>query len=67
MGLIDNILLLILLIGCVSAARGRPKTDKFKLLMPNAKPTKPETYLCTPVKMDENKTHYIGKTQPTDH
>ena len=30
--------------------------------MPKAKPEAPETYLCTPIRLDENNTYYVGKS-----
>ena len=45
----------------VTAIRIVPQTEKFEMLMPHSKPTEPETYLCTPVILDENNTYYIGK------
>ena len=35
--------------------------EDFPLLMPNSKPTLPETYLCTTLRLDENNTYYIGQ------
>ena len=35
--------------------------EEFPMLMPKSKPTEPETYLCTPIRLDENNTYYIGK------
>ncbi|XP_055377670.1 peptidylglycine alpha-hydroxylating monooxygenase [Condylostylus longicornis] len=37
---------------------------KFPFLMPNVQPTKPETYLCTPVKIDPTKSYYITAYEP---
>ena len=39
-------------------------TSQFPLLMPNSKPTEPETYLCTTIRLDENKTYYITGFNP---
>ena len=36
----------------------------FPLLMPNAKPAQPETYLCTTIRLDRNQTHYITGFSP---
>ena len=38
--------------------------SQFSLLMPNAKPSQPETYLCTTIRLDENTTHYITGFNP---
>jgi len=38
--------------------------SKFAILMPNAKPTEPETYLCTTIRLDENTTHFITGFKP---
>merc|ERR1719206_1460516 len=38
--------------------------SKFSLLMPNAKPTQPETYLCTTIRLDRNTTNYITGFTP---
>jgi len=40
------------------------KTSEFELLMPYAKPTEPETYLCTTIRLDENNTYYITGFDP---
>ena len=32
--------------------------------MPRAKPEQAETYLCTPFKLDKNRTHYITGFEP---
>jgi len=40
------------------------KTSEFSLLMPNSKPTEPETYLCTTIRLDENITYYITGFDP---
>jgi hypothetical protein len=31
----------------------------FPLLMPHVHPESAESYLCTPIKLDEERTHYI--------
>jgi peptidylglycine monooxygenase len=38
--------------------------DTFDILMPNVKPTKPETYLCTPVRVDPTQEYYIVGFEP---
>jgi hypothetical protein len=38
--------------------------DFFPLLMPKVKPTLVETYLCTPVRLNEFKTHYVIGFKP---
>jgi len=38
--------------------------SKFSLLMPNSKPTQPETYLCTTIRLDKNTTNYITGFTP---
>jgi len=38
--------------------------SQFSLLMPNAKPTQPETYLCTTIRLDKNTTNYITGFNP---
>lgn len=48
----------------VTAIRIVPQTEKFEMLMPHSKPTEPETYLCTPVILDENNTYYIVGYEP---
>ena len=37
---------------------------QFELLMPNSQPTEPETYLCTPIRMDKDNTYYITGFAP---
>jgi len=37
---------------------------QFELLMPNSKPTEPETYLCTTIRLDKNNTYYITGFAP---
>lgn len=39
-------------------------TDEFAILMPEVKPTKPETYLCTPIRVDPTQNHYIVGFNP---
>ncbi len=39
-------------------------TRSFEIKMPNSKPTEPETYLCTPVRLDKQNTHYIVGFDP---
>ena len=34
-------------------------TDEFPLLMPHIQPESAESYLCTPVRLDNERTHYI--------
>jgi len=48
----------------VASIRIEPPTETFELMMPNAKPTMPETYLCTPVVLDEDNTYYIVGFEP---
>merc|ERR1719443_326614 len=38
--------------------------SQFSLRMPHAKPRRPETYLCTTIRLDTNKTHYITGFDP---
>ncbi|XP_034245258.1 peptidylglycine alpha-hydroxylating monooxygenase [Thrips palmi] len=38
--------------------------NKFSLLMPNVRPTVPELYLCTPVKVDPLRPYYIVGFEP---
>ncbi|XP_014214101.1 peptidylglycine alpha-hydroxylating monooxygenase-like [Copidosoma floridanum] len=40
------------------------RVAKFSLLMPNVKPTTPESYLCTPFKVDTANTYYIVGFEP---
>ena len=40
------------------------KESQFSLMMPNAKPTQPETYLCTTIRLDLNTTHYLTGFSP---
>ena len=35
-------------------------SEEFPLLMPLAKPTEPDTYICTTIRLDTNNTYYIG-------
>lgn len=37
---------------------------QFDLVMPDAKPTEPETYLCTTIRLDKNNTYYITGFDP---
>ena len=39
-------------------------TREFELTMPKADPKEPETYLCTPMKLDKQNTHYIVGFEP---
>jgi len=39
-------------------------TSNYELLMPKAKPEAPETYLCTPIRLDENNTYYVVGYEP---
>ena len=39
-------------------------TGELEILMPNSKPTQPETYLCTSVKLDTSKPIYITGFEP---
>ncbi len=39
-------------------------TREFELLMPKADPKEPETYLCTPLKLDKQNTYYIVGFEP---
>lgn len=41
-----------------------PHTSTFSLLIPQAKPQEPETYLCTPIRLDEDNTYYITGFNP---
>ncbi|XP_026293326.2 peptidylglycine alpha-hydroxylating monooxygenase [Frankliniella occidentalis] len=45
------------------AARGYG-VNKFSFLMPNVRPTVPELYLCTPVKVDPMRPYYIVGFEP---
>jgi len=47
-----------------SALSIEPPTEEFPMLMPKSKPTEPETYLCTPIRLDENNTYYIVGFEP---
>ena len=46
---------------CVSGGEER---GEFELLMPDAQPTEPETYLCTTIRLDKNNTYYITGFDP---
>ena len=39
-------------------------TREFELLMPKANPKEPETYLCTPLRLDKQNTYYITGFEP---
>ena len=63
--------LLISLLASAQVVRSTPyqvenivKTSQFSLLMPNSKPTEPETYLCTTIRLDENNTYFITGFDP---
>ena len=38
--------------------------SEFPLLMPKAKPSNEESYLCTPVRMSDTETFYVTKFSP---
>ncbi|XP_046416294.1 peptidylglycine alpha-hydroxylating monooxygenase [Neodiprion fabricii] len=38
--------------------------ERYPLLMPNVRPTTPELYLCTPIKIDSTKNYYIVGFEP---
>ncbi|XP_071449206.1 peptidylglycine alpha-hydroxylating monooxygenase [Hetaerina americana] len=40
------------------------KVEKYSLLMPNVRPSVPELYLCTPIKIDSSKNFYIVGFEP---
>eukprot|EP00095_Tigriopus_kingsejongensis_P006399 maker-scaffold1351_size46012-snap-gene-0.14 protein:Tk06399 transcript:maker-scaffold1351_size46012-snap-gene-0.14-mRNA-1 annotation:"peptidylglycine alpha-hydroxylating monooxygenase" len=58
----------ILLISCLcGAARGSDSKlpmGEFSLKMPFSKPVIPETYLCTPMKLDQSRTNYVIGFRP---
>ena len=63
--------LLLISIICIQIVTASPyqventkPVSQFSLLMPHAKPTEPETYLCTTIRLDENTTHYITGFNP---
>ena len=39
-------------------------TRTFDLRVPSAKPTKPDTYVCTGIKVDPNETYYLVGFEP---
>ena len=51
---------------CFAFAVGicRADDDLFPLLMPKVNPTMAETYLCTPIRLNEDKTHYVIGFKP---
>ena len=55
-------MLLPLLFLGASASNFPVRTMNFQ--MPNSKPTAPETYLCSPMKLDLNTTHYLVGFEP---
>ncbi|ODN06475.1 Peptidylglycine alpha-hydroxylating monooxygenase [Orchesella cincta] len=40
------------------------ETESYSILMPNVAPKKPETYLCTPVRVDPTTKHYVVGFSP---
>ncbi|XP_023322359.1 peptidylglycine alpha-hydroxylating monooxygenase [Eurytemora carolleeae] len=53
--------------GCILAIQAKKEslvTEEFPLLMPNAKPDLPETYFCTPIRLDTDLTYYIVGFRP---
>ena len=41
-----------------------PDTSQFPLVMPGARPSQPDSYLCTTLRLDPNTTHWITGFQP---
>jgi len=48
----------------VASASAKQDTTWFPMLMPKAKPTKAESYLCTPVRLSTESTEYIVGFKP---
>ena len=40
------------------------KVQEFPLLMPKAKPSQAESYLCTPIRMDTEDTYFVTGFKP---
>ena len=43
----------------ISAAVSEDQTRNIDIKMPNSHPENPETYLCTPTRLDPDNTNYI--------
>ena len=46
------------------AVEDQVPTREFELLMPKANPKEPETYMCTPLRLDKQNTYYITGFEP---
>jgi hypothetical protein len=48
----------------LAIAKGSDDEDLFPLLMPKVHPTLVETYLCTPIRLNDAETHYVIGFKP---
>ena len=56
--------LFLLLATCYRSISADQDADTFPLLMPKVQPLQEEDYLCTPIRLSDEKTHFVTGFRP---